>query len=415
MSPMALLLVLLVLAYIGSLWATSGGKRAFGSPSGIEFVVLGALLGPEALGALSYAAMTAFEPIAIVALGWIGMVFGLECGLVGARRAPLGRISLGLAFTIITGGVCGFAAFELLGWLHVDDQAARIVLSGAIALVSVETTRHAMQWISEQHMLSGSLAGLVLDLEAADDAPVLIALACLFSLLSGPHQLFGLELAPLVMAAITLGTGAVLGSVSAWLIGQDSSAVERWTVLLGSVWLATGMARSLGLSAMAATFALGATLSAFSSDAPKLREQIGRTEGAVLLPALLLAGAHLRRPESQAEILLIGVALALRMAMSFLFGVALSLKRKETRGLGFWLGAGMLAPGSLTVIVGFAITLRCPPQIARPALMVGFLGTLIGELIGPRALKQVLGRFTSAPAQPRPSDRGSGPRLEQPS
>ena len=413
MSPMALLLVLLVLAYIGSLWATSGGKRAFGSPSGIEFVVLGVLLGPEALGALSYAAMTAFEPVAIVALGWIGLIFGLECGLVGTRRAAPGRLALGLGFTLVTGAVCGFAAYQLLSWLHVDDASTRMVLSGAIALVSVETTRHAMQWISEQHMLSGSLAGLVLDLEAADDAPVLLALACLFSILSGPHELFGVALPALAMAGLTLGTGAVLGGMSAWLLREDSSTVERWTVLLGSVWLATGMAKSLGLSAMAATFAVGATLSAFSRDADKLRTQIGRTEGAVLLPALLLAGAHLRRPEGHSEMMLIGVALLLRIAMSFLFGVALSLKRRETRGLGFWLGAGMLAPGSLTVIVGFALTLRCPPQIARPALVVAFVGTLLGELIGPRALKQVLGRFQSAPAQPRPSD--SGPGVEQPS
>ena len=411
MSPMAVLLVLLVLAYIGSLWATSGGKRAFGSPSGIEFVVLGILLGPEALGALSYAAMTAFEPLAIVALGWIGLIFGLECGLVGARRAPLGRMALGLGFTIITGGVCGFAAYQLLGWLHVDDMLTRSVLSSAIALVSVETTRHAMQWISEQHMLSGSLAGLVLDLEAADDAPVLLALACLFSILAGPRELFGVALPALAMAGLTLGTGAVLGGMSAWLLREDSSTVERWTVLLGSVWLATGMARSLGLSAMAATFAVGATLSAFSRDADKLRTQIGRTEGAVLLPALLLAGAHLRRPEGHSEMMLIGVALLLRIAMSFLFGVGLSLRRKETRGLGFWLGAGMLAPGSLTVIVGFALTLRCPPQIARPALVVAFVGTLLGELIGPRALKQVLGRFQSAPAQPRPSDDSPGVEL----
>jgi Kef-type K+ transport system membrane component KefB len=415
MSPMALLLVLLVLAYIGSLWATSGGKRAFGSPSGIEYVVLGALLGPEALGALSYAAMAAFEPIAIVALGWIGLIFGLECGLVGAGRAPLGRISLGLTFTLITGGVCATAAWYLLGWLRFDDDTTRLVMSGAVALVSVETTRHAMQWISEQHMLSGSLAGLVLDLEAADDAPVLIALAGLFAFLSGQHELFGLQLPPVLMALLTLGTGIVLGGVSSFLISKDASPVERWTVLLGAVLLATGMARSLGLSAMAATFALGTTLSAFSRDATTLREQIGRTEGAVLLPALLLAGAHLRRPEGHTEIILVGCAVLLRIAMSFLFGLGLSLRRRETRGLGLWLGAGMLAPGSLTVVVGFAVTLRCPPEIARPALVIAFLGTLLGELIGPRALKQVLGRFSSAPARPRPSQQGPGGDAEQPS
>lgn len=408
MSPMALLLVLLVLAYIGSLWAASGRRRAFGSPSGIEYVVLGALLGPEALGALSREAMTAFEPIAIVALGWIGLIFGLECGMVGERRAPLGRMSLGLFFSVVTASAVGYATFLLLTTLHVEQSLA-VWLSCAMALVSVETTRHALQWINEEHMLSGSLAGLVLDLEAADDAPVLLALAALFALMSGQHEIFGQQVAPLAMAAVTIGSGLMLGGVSGWLIAKASSPVERWTILLGSVWLATGMARSLGLSALAATFTLGATLSAFSRDAATLREQLGRTEGAVLLPALLLAGAHLVRPESELEVLMIGLALGLRVLLSFLFGVGLSFKRRETRGLGLWIGAGMLAPGSLTVIVGFAMTLRCPPEIARPALTLACVGTLLGEFIGPRALKQILHRFTSAPPSPPPPR----PSLEQ--
>jgi len=401
MSPMALLLVLLVLAYIGSLWAKTGRRRAFGSPSGIEYVVLGALLGPEVLDALSHEAMTAFEPIALVALGWLGLIFGLECGMVGERRAPLGRMSLGLFFSVVTAGTVGYVCYLLASSLHVEHQLS-IWLSCALALVSVETTRHALQWISEEHMLSGSLAGLVLDLEAADDAPVLVALATLFALLSGQHEIFGQQVAPLSLAVVTIGSGMLLGGVSGWLIAKASSPVERWTILLGSVWLVSGMARSLGLSAIAATFTLGATLSAFSREAGNLREKLGHTEGAVLLPALLLAGAHVARPESELEVMLIGSALGLRVLLSFLFGLGLSYKRPETRGLGLWIGAGMLAPGSLTVLVGFAMTLRCPPEIARPALTLACVGTLLGELIGPRALKQILQRFTSAPRSPPP-------------
>jgi hypothetical protein len=107
--------------------------------------------------------------------------------------------------------------------------------------------------------------------------------------------------------------------------------------------------------------------------------------------------------------MLIGCALGLRVLLSFLFGFGLSLKRPETRGLGLWIGAGMLAPGSLTVLVGFAMTLRCPPEIARPALTLAVVGTLLGELLGPRALKHILHRFTSAPPSPPPPR----PSLEQ--
>jgi hypothetical protein len=397
MSPMALLLLLLVLAYIGSLWASPERKRAFGTPSGVEYVLLGALLGPEALGVLGHEAMHAFEPIAVVALGWIGFLFGVECGHVGDRRAPLGRITVGLLLSIVTASSAALLAYWMIDFLGAFPDDLRLMLSGAVGLVTAETTRHAVRWIGERQSLSGPLADLLLDLAAADDAPVLLALAILFAELSGEHALQNHALPPIAMAGVTVGAGVVLGTVLSWLIRRSSSRVERWTMLLGATWLATGMTKSLGLSELSATFALGVTLGALSGDAPRLRAQTVATEGAVLLPALLLAGARLAIPQSQAEIALIAVAVGARFATSFVFGFVLSWFRAETRGLGGMLGAGMLASGSLTMIVAFSISLRCPPEIGRPALAIAFAGTLLGELIGPPALRRAFGRSNPPP------------------
>jgi len=398
MSPMAVLLVLLVLSYIGSLRASGDRKRMFGSPSGIEYVVLGALLGPEALGLLGQGVMSAFEPVTIVALGWIGLLFGLECGIVAGRRAPVGRLVAGIAFTIVTTAAVTLAAYAVLGWVPLVAEVQRLPLAFALGLVSAETTRHAVRWLGERQPLAGPLSDLLVDLAAADDAPVLLALAGLFAYLTGERELLGTRIEPMELAGLTIGSGVALGVVAAWLIRRAFLPVERWTILLGAAWLATGMTKSLGLSAMAATFAFGVTLSVLGSDASRLRAQVGQTEGAVLLPALLLAGAHLELPKNEGEVLLIAVALAARMLLSFLFGLLLSLGQRDSRGLGPWLGAGMLASGTLTIIVGFGLTLRCPPEIARPVLAVAFLGTLLGEVVGPAALKQALGRSSAPPA-----------------
>lgn len=398
MSPMALLLLLLVLAYIGSLWASSQRRRAFGTPSGVEYVLLGALLGPQALGVLGQEAMHAFEPIALVALGWIGFLFGVECGHVGDRRAPIGRITVGLLLSIVTASSAALLCYWMIGYLAATPPELRMMLSGAVGLVTAETTRHAVRWIGERQALAGPLAELLLDLAAADDAPVLLALAILFAELSGEHALRGHALPPIAMAGLTVGTGVLLGASLAWLIRRSSSRVERWTVLLGATWLATGMSKSLGLSELSATFALGVTLGALSGDAARLRAQVEATEGAVLLPALLLAGARLALPVGEAEIALIALAVGARFATSFLFGFVLSWFRAETRGLGGMIGAGMLASGSLTMIVAFSISLRCPPEIGRPALAIAFAGTLLGELIGPPALRRAFGRSSAPPA-----------------
>lgn len=410
MSPMALLLLLLVLAYIGGMGASPERKRAFGSPSGIEYVVLGLLLGPEALAVLGNEAMQALEPIAIVALGWVGLLFGLECGIVDERSAAPGRIAAGLAFTIATAIAAAFATFHLLVYFDPGPPAGRLPLCAAIGLVTAETTRHAVRWLGERQPLSGPLADLLRDLGAADDAPVLLALAVLFAQLPGERTAFDLPLSPIQLAGLTIAASAALGVLTAWLLGHAGDKVERWTILLGAAWLITGMARSLGLSALAGTFTLGLTLRAVSPDAAQLRALLSPTEGAVLLPALMLGGAHLTLPASGAEVAIIGGALGVRLVMSLAFGYLLSFARSDTRGLGPWLGAGMLASGTLTMIVAFGIALNFPPDIGRPALLVAFLGTLLGEVIGPAALRHAFGR---ASAPPPPPTTGGPSELEQ--
>jgi hypothetical protein len=69
----------------------------------------------------------------------------------------------------------------------------------------------------------------------------------------------------------------------------------------------------------------------------------------------------------------------------------------------------MLASGTLTMIVAFGIALRCPAEIARPVLAIAFVGTLLGEFIGPTALRRAFGHSSEPP--PPPEERLP---LEQP-
>jgi hypothetical protein len=397
MSPMPLLLTLLMVAYIGSLWVSGRGGRSFGSPSGAEYLLLGVLLGPEALGVLGEQALHAFQPLAHVALGWMALGYGLECGMVGERRASLGNIvggTLFAAFTSLVAGTCVFFAAVYLGMPAGHDL---LLLSAAIGLVSAETTRHAVRWVIDRHVAEGPLADRVSELAAADDAFVLVAVAFLFAFASEPARLFGMALPPLSFAGVTLVLGATLGGACAWLLSRTPRQVEWWTLILGGAWFANGVAFDLGQSGMAAPFALGLTLSIASRHAPQLRAMFARTEGPVLLPALLLAGAHVLRPASTLELLLIGVALLGRTIAAVFTGTLVAVVRKSTRPAAGWLGFGMLSSGTLTMMVGFAIALRFPGQIGRVVLVVAGAGTLLGELIGPFALRRALARVGEIP------------------
>lgn len=404
---MPLLLTLLVVAYIGSVWMGGRGPRSFGSPSGAEYVLLGVLLGPLALGALSNDALASFQPLAHVALSWISFGYGLEYGVLGERRTRLRSVVAASVLAIIT--MVAAAACVMYAALALGEPFGTelTLLCAAIGLVSAETTRHAVRWVSERHLAEGPLSELVAEIAASDDGVVLIALATLLALFSKPASVLGVEFPAFGFALLTLGLGSLLGIACAWLVGRTPRHVEWWTLMLGCTWFASGIATNLDQSGMAATFMLGLALNLFSVHAPELRAMFSRTEGAVLLPALVLAGAHVRVTGPRIETILIVVALLARTLGAMTTGATIACVRKSARPAAGWLGLGMLSSGTLTMMVGFALALRFEGRVGRLALVIAGLGTLFGELVGPFALRRALGRAGELNERDRTPAKGS--------
>jgi Kef-type K+ transport system membrane component KefB len=140
-----------------------------------------------------------------------------------------------------------------------------------------------------------------------------------------------------------------------------------------------------------------------------MRARIVRTEGSLLLPALLLAGARLELPEGYDELLLIGTALFARLLVNYLIGASLALSRKAWRPSATWLGFAMSSSGTLTMMVGLALSLGLDEQLGQFVLTCAALGTLFGELLGPLAMRRALERAgeVSAPSGELPEPSGA--------
>ena len=96
MSGIGPLLGLLVLAYVGSMLVSGRTIRGFGLPSGAEYLVLGVVIGPHALGLLTRSTITSFEPIFVLGASWMALVAGIGYGVVGERRIHAGRALAGV-------------------------------------------------------------------------------------------------------------------------------------------------------------------------------------------------------------------------------------------------------------------------------------------------------------------------------
>lgn len=409
---MSLLLSLLAISYVGSMLIRGRGLRGYGLPSGSEWLLLGIVIGPYGLRAVEPDDLHAFDPVAAVAVAWLALVGGASFGRdrpEGGVRAALAGIGLALASAALVAGAV-FVMTRELGSLALAD---RLLLSAGIGLVSCETTHHAIAWVVQRHAARGPLSQFVSGMASCDDLLPLLSIAVPFALRPTPAlvlPLWAWSIAPVLL-------GVLLGGTSAVLLNFEKHADRGWGVVLGAGLLTAGIAWRLGISPLTAMLALGASIALFSRHGAELRAMLGRTEHAVLLPCMVLAGASLHVLPSLLLCSCIAAACAVRIALRLLAAPIVARLACATSAPRLSLGLGLLPTGSITVVIGLTFALRFPEGVGPYVLCAAVVQTLVGEALGPAALRHALqgaGEIPLAVAEAAPASEPPAPANEQP-
>jgi Kef-type K+ transport system membrane component KefB len=391
-NAILLLMGLLVLSYLGSFLVARRSVGGAGLPSGIEYTALGFVLGPHALGLVGPDDLRAFEPVVQVALGWLAFGIGLDFGFAGPRRVRAGRMAFSSFGAIVTGTSVAAATWLALRLLRVDlTPDNRFLLAGGIGAACSETTRHAVSWILDRYGARGELAETLNDIAHADDMFPLIAVAVLFALDRVPTAAVVTVALPLRdLPALTASIGFVLGAGAALLLRSEMRIEDTWSVLFGVSLLVIGTAARLGLSAITASFFMGLAVSTLSHHGRQLRAMVGPTERPVLLPALVLAGAHLDFRSSSALPWIAAAAIGARVLAKVVLGWMLAVRSPAARKAGPLLGLSLMSSGSLAMCIGLAFALRMPGPVGDTVLVVAAISATVGEFVGPTWLRRTL-------------------------
>lgn len=390
MSAIALLMGLLLLSYVGSL--IIGGQKARGLPSGIEFLFLGFLVGPHALGVVERAMINEFEPIVQVALGWLAFVVGLDFGRVNGRRVSAKAMALGVICAVATGLIVAFAARHMLARYPIAgiDATSALVLAAGAGAVTAETTRFVVQWVAARWQVEGPVSTLLVELASADDFAPFVAAGAIFAL--APSGGAAVELPAAGWFGLSLALGGLLGTVTALLL-RGAEGYDVWGALVGTLLLGVGTASRFGLCTIFVTFVMGIALAAVSPNRRTLRRMVGPTERAILYPMLLLAGAHIdARPllESRMLVALVALVLIARVVGKLLSGVVLRFFFPAARPAGPALGLVLLSSGPVSMSCGFVFALRFPGRVGDTLLICAAASALLGELVSTFAVKSLL-------------------------
>jgi len=167
---------------------------------------------------------------------------------------------------------------------------------------------------------------------------------------------------------------------------------ETWAILFGVSLIAIGTTARLGLSTLTASFFAGLAVSLLSKHGKELRAMVAPTERPVLLPALLLAGAHLDFHAGPKLPWIAALAIAARFVAKIVFGWVLTVTSKPAREAGSLVGLSLMSSGALAISIGLAFALRFPGIVGDTVLVVAALSATVGEFVGPVRLRNALQR-----------------------
>jgi hypothetical protein len=397
-SPITLFVGLLILAFVGGIRATRGVGSAPHSQSGVEYVILGLVVGPHVLGYVSKHAVYEFEPLLLMGMGWLLAVRGAKFAddSLGELSAKVVSFAGSVACcALVYGSVRALAVYWsmphadllALGAAAVTAENARVL--GELRVVPAERTAH----LDRLHGMS----------TVTELMPMLLLAG---TILFTHDKSVTLPGSAGLLVSVTLG--AALGAIVAALIGARFEKTELWPILLGSVLLVVGTALRLDMPALTPAYLLGLFVVILSPHRDEIRKLMGATDRQLLLPALLLAGVVFEWPHQLKHWLIVAVAVMLRVLVRFI--LAGWAARKSQVGLrGFVLGTGALLRSSgISVVLGLSVFLsyvdmgEAAASIGKIVLTTALVSTLIGELFGFLSVRALVGDIRPSLSESEP-------------
>lgn len=348
-------------------------------PNVTGYLVGGLIIGPSVLNILSTESIASLGLISQIALGFIAFTIGLSFKFNYFKR--MGWTPVVIALFEATLAVL-FVQIALL--LAGFDLPMAIVL-GAIAAA---TAPAATIMVIKQYKSKGPVTDTLLSVVAIDDAIALIIFgfaAAIAQTLLGANVSGNLLLTilnPIWEIILALLIGAVIGFFLKYILKIFATRAGRLSVLIGGVFLITGVAAQFGVSELLANMAGGLILTNISLDAQRIGEMTDFITPPIYMMFFVISGARLQL-SIVPTIGIVGIIYILFRVVGKITGAYIGARlMNASKDVQKYVGP-MLIPQAGVAIGLTTIAGRLVPEHAAEITAVVLVGTLVYELIGP--------------------------------
>lgn len=390
------LVLVVAAAYLLTHFVVERLQRRFLVLTGFEYIALGVLLGPQVPYRIpAFSDIEQLLPIVALALGWVGLLRGMELSHRSYRAQPLtGTGRMVLVQALFAGGITAAAAYFVFagGYFFAHEPIDGIsgarslwMAVGVLGCAAAAGSVAPLEVLERRYQLRGEMRERIRRIARLSDPLAILVFGLLFCILHPYDPNAPVQPNAAQWALISLGLGGLLGILFTTFLGEDDSESGRFLAMVGIIVLASGAAYFLDLSPLLVNLTLGAVL-VNTRRGPQIRETLERTKRPMALVLLIFAGALWKPVDPLEGALVCAAYVALRFVGKFIGSTVASwispLRRDSYRGL--------IAHGEVSVAMAISVRLVFQGEAVDLAYTAILVSVMFNDWFAPRALRSLL-------------------------
>ena len=387
LGTVVLVVIVIGVAYVLAHNVVERLQRRFLVVSGLEYLLLGVMLGPLFPEIGAFADLTGLLPIIALAAGWVGLLRGTDFDFASLQKLDPATWRIVALHHALPGALVGFGAYYLFQSGYVVETSSRQaqLTAAALACFAAADSAEPFDLLARRYEIGGRLAPLLRAGTRLGDIAVILAFGLIFCWFheNAPQAT---DYPSSLWAWVTVLLGAALGFLFSLFLAGDESDNSRFLALVGIIAFASGGAYFLELSPLAINLIMGLVLVNTARGGQLLHSTLESTERPMTIVLLVFAGA-LWTPSPLVPTLITVVAfVAARTGAKWLASViaawGTSLRKDLFRGL--------LAHGDVTLAMAVSFRLVFDGPAVDIAYSVVLGSIILNDLLAPRLLRGLL-------------------------
>ena len=387
LGTVVLLVVVIGVAYVLAHNVVERLQHRFLVVSGVEYLLLGVLLGPVFPAIRAFDDLTSLLPIIALAAGWVGLLRGTDFDFASMQKLDPATWRIVFLHHVLPGIVIGIGSYYLFqSGLLVYTTAREAALSAAaLACFAATDSAEPFDLLARRYEISGRLAPLLRNGTRLGDIGVILAFGLIFCVFHENHPR-ATDYEASLWAWVTVLLGVALGFLFSLFLAGDESDNSRFLALVGIIAFASGGAYFLELSPLAVNLCMGFVLVNTARGGQLLHSTLESTERPMAIVLLVFAGA-LWTPSPLVPTLIGLIAFltartGAKWLASVIVGWGTTIRRDLFRGL--------LAHGDVTLAMAVSFRLVYTGPAVDLAYSVVLCSIILNDLLAPRLLRGLL-------------------------